>query len=293
MQSNIQTTTTPNLKYKKKMKPGEKRKAWTGRIFLWVMIIITLFPIIAVVSASMAKGQTFNQASIFPQQWTLENYAKVLEKTKFLLWMKNSLIVCTSVALIQIALAVPAAFAFSKLKFLGRKCGLMTLLILQMFPATMALPAILAVAYRFHFMDHLWGLILLQCGSSAFNIWLLKGYMDGIPKELSEAAYVDGANTWQVFTKIILPLMRNMLIVIFLFGFIGAYSEFMLTASLMKSPATQTVATGLKTFITGNFSANWTQYSAAAIMASIPVVILFLCCQKFIAKGVTAGSVKG
>ena len=105
--------------------------------------------------------------------------------------------------------------------------------------------------------------------------------------------YVDGCTTLQVFIKIILPLMRNMLLVIFLFAFINAYSEFIFSSALLKDPEVQTVATGLQGFIKDKFGSNWTQYSAAAIMASVPVVVLFMGLQKFVAGGLTAGSVKG
>ena len=211
----------------------------------------------------------------------------------FLIWVKNSLIICVVVSIIQLLLTVPMAFAFSRLKFWGRKNGLMMLLLLQMFPAAMTLPAILALAYRLDGMDHIITLIIIQAGAGAFNVWLLKGAIDGIPKELTEAAYVDGASTFQTFTMIILPLLRNMLLVIFLFTFIGAYSEFIFASSLLKSPESLTLAVGMQQFITNNFSANWTQYSAAAIMASIPIVAFATIAQKYMAKGLTAGSVKG
>jgi arabinogalactan oligomer/maltooligosaccharide transport system permease protein len=188
---------------------------------------------------------------------------------------------------------VPAAFAFSKLRFAFRSKGLMSLLILQMFPTAMALPAILRIAYNHNGMDNLFVITILLCTGIAYNIWLMKGYMDGIPTELVEAAYVDGATTFQVFVKIIIPLIKNMALVIFLFAFISAYSEFMISSALLKDKATQTIAVGMQQFIRDKFSANWTQYSAAAIMASTPVVILFLSLQKFIAKGLTAGAVKG
>jgi arabinogalactan oligomer/maltooligosaccharide transport system permease protein len=190
-------------------------------------------------------------------------------------------------------MTIPAAFAFSKLKFKGRKYGLMGLLILQMFPTTMALPAILSVAYNYDMMDKLGGIIILLAVGSAYNIWLMKGYMDGVPKELSEAAYIDGATTFQVFTKIILPLIKNMIIVIFIFAFVGAYSEFLFTSALIKDPSVETLATGMRGFIKDKYSANWTQYSAAAMMASLPVVIISVVSQKFFAQGLTAGSVKG
>lgn len=278
--------------YKKKLRTDEKRSVWISRIFIWVMIVVTLFPIVAVISASMAKGNAFTQTTFFPKQWTLENYIKVVEKTNFLLWVKNSLIISTLVATIQLILSVPAAFAFSKLRFWGRKKGLMSLLILQMFPATMALPAILGIVFAFNLTNKPWVLILILAGGSAYNIWLLKGAIDNIPSELIDAAYIDGASIFKVFCSIILPLLRNMLIVIFLFAFIGAYSEFMFTSSILKNADVQTITTGLQKFITNNFSANWTQYSAAAVMAALPIVVIFMIFQKYIASGLVSGSVK-
>ena len=297
MQSKVQKksgiVTTSEIKYERKLRPAERRMAWISRIFIWFMLLVVLFPVFAVVSASMAKGEVFTQTTLIPSAFTLENYAKVLTETNFLIWVKNSLIICVVVSVIQLLLTVPMAFAFSRLKFWGRKNGLMMLLLLQMFPAAMSLPAILALAYRLDGMDHIITLIIIQAGAGAFNIWLLKGAIDGIPKELTEAAYVDGASTFQTFTMIILPLLRNMLLVIFLFTFIGAYSEFIFASALLKSPESLTLAVGMQQFITNNFSANWTQYSAAAIMASIPIVVFATVAQKYMAKGLTAGSVKG
>lgn len=281
------------LKYKKKLRPAEIRKAWISRVILWIMMAIVLFPVLAIVSASMAKGNAFTQSTILPTSWTLENYKKVISNTNFLVWVKNSLIVCFATAIIQLAMTIPAAFAFSKLKFAGRKKGLMFLLLLQMFPATMALPAILGISYSLNGMDKILTLVIIGCGGSAYNIWLLKGFLDGIPKELSEAAFVDGATTFQTFVKIILPLTKNMLVVIFLFSFIGSYGEYIFASALLKDPDSQTLMVGLRSFINGKFSANWPQYSAAAVMASAPIVVLFLMSQKFISKGLVAGAVKG
>ena len=281
-----------DLKYKKKIRPDELRSAWFGRIYLWILLVIVLFPILAVIAASLSPGQAFT-ADIIPKNPTLDNYKAVINDTDFLLWVKNSLIICTSVAILQVVTSVLAAFAFARLKFTGRKSGLMALLILQMFPNTMALPAIIGIFYNYNLSDQLWVLILIIGAGSAYYIWLIKGTIDGIPMELSESAYIDGATTFQMFRKIILPLLRNMIIVIFLLSFIAAYSEFIFTSALLKGVEVKTVTTGLQQFITGNFSANWTEYSAAAVMSSLPVVILFLFSQKYIAKGLVAGAVKG
>lgn len=291
---NIQTKTVSeaNLVYKHKLKPVEVRNLWLSRIFIWICIAITLFPILAVFSASMAKGDAFAQGSIFPEVWSFENYRKVIKETDFLIWVKNSIYVCTTVSVVQLFITITAAYAFSRMKFAGRKNGLLTLLILQMFPSMMSITAILSIAYKFGFMDKLWALILLMIGGSAYQIWLFKGYIDGIPRELDEAAMVDGASHWTIFRKIILPLSRPMMAVTFLFCFIGVYGEFVLTSALIKDGSMYTLAIGLQTFINNQFSTRWTQYSAAAIMASLPVMIIFMLLQKFIAKGLVAGAVK-
>lgn len=282
-----------DLVYKHRLRSGEVRNLWISRIVLWIVILIILFPIFSVVTASLTKGDTFFSTTLLPKAITFSNYTKVLKETDFLIWMKNSLILCTAVALIQLVMSILAAYAFSRMKFKGRKNGLMGLLILQMFPGIMAVPAILGAAYRFGLLDQFWALILLLSAGSAYNIWLLKGFIDSLPKELDEAAMVDGATHFQVFTKIILPLSKPMMAVIFLFSFIGVYSEFVFTSSLMKDASNQTLATGLQQFILNSFSAHWTQFSAAAVMATVPVAILFMLLQRFIAKGLTAGAVKG
>lgn len=289
----------PVYKYEEKVSGRDIRKAWTSRVILWILVAIVLFPILTIFSASVTKGTGFNSTKLLPDSVTFENYTTLLKKSNFMLWVKNSMIMCTSVAVIQLVLATPAAFAFSKLRFKFRSKGLMSLLILQMFPITMALPAIITICYNLYDTigingtDNIWIVVLLLAGGSAYNIWLMKGYMDGIPDELSEAAYVDGCTTMQAFIKIILPLMRNMLLVIFLFAFINAYSEFVYCSQLLKDDSVQTVTTGLRSFINDKFASNWAQYSAGAILASVPVVVLFMGLQKFVASGLTAGSVKG
>ena len=286
-------------KYVEKINPRDRRKAWISRVILWIFVAIVIFPLLAIVTASLTEGTGFASTRLLPEKVSFANYSAVINDTDFLLWVKNSMVLCLSVAAIQLLMTLPAAFAFSKLKFAFRSKGLLSLLILQMFPTTMALPAILTIAFiledyiGINGMDNIGVIILLLCGGSAYNIWLMKGYMDGIPNELTEAAYVDGATTMQMFVRIVLPLMRNMILVVFLFAFINSYSEFIFSSALLKDPEVQTVATGMRGFIKDKFASNWTQYSAAAILASVPVVALFMGLQKYLASGLTAGAVKG
>ena len=281
------------LVYKKRITKRERIELWAKRIFLIVSILIIIFPIFAILSASLSTGTSFMQKNLIPTNITFENYTKALsENVGFVKWMINTTFVAVLVSTIQLAMTLPAAFAFSRLKFKGRKKGLMMLLILQMFPTIMSVPAILAIAYKLPFgMDNLIFLSLILSAGSAYNIWLMKGYIDGLPKELDEAAKVDGATVWQVFTKIILPLTKSMSVVIFFFSFIAIYGEFVFSASLLKDKDLKTLVIGLKSFTSGKLT-DWPMYSACSIMVSIPLAVLFVAIQKFISKGLVSGAVK-
>lgn len=281
------------LSYKHKMNQAERIALWGKRIFLWISILIIIFPVFAIVTASLSTGTSFMQKSIIPHEITFENYKAVLSaKDGFLRWMINNTFVAVLVSTIQLAMTLPAAYAFSKLRFKGRRKGLMLLLILQMFPSSMAVPAILAVAYKVPFgMDNLLFLSLILCAGSAYNIWLMKGYIDGLPKALDEAAMVDGATTWQVFTKIILPLTKPMAVVIFFFSFIGIFGEFVFSAALIKDKSLRLLVPGLKSLMADKIT-NWPQYAAASVLVSIPLAIVFVSIQKFISRGLVAGAIK-
>lgn len=281
------------LVYKKRITNTERIELWGKRIFLIASIIIIIFPVFAIISASLSTGTSFMQKNLIPSTITFENYKKALDdNVGFIKWMANTTFVAVLVSTIQLAMTLPAAFAFSRLRFKGRKKGLMLLLILQMFPTVMSVPAILAVAYKVPFgMDNLMFLSLILSGGSAYNIWLMKGYIDGLPKELDEAARVDGASMLKVFTKIILPLTKSMSVVIFFFSFIAVYGEFVFSASLLKDKDLKTLVIGLRSFTAGKLT-DWPMYSACSIMISIPLAALFVAIQKFISKGLVSGAVK-
>ena len=136
-------------------------------------------------------------------------------------------------------------------------------------------------------------LIFVLAGGSAFNIWLLKSYMDGIPKELDEAAMVDGAGHFTVFWRIVLPLAAPQLAVIFLFSFIATYSEYVISSVFLQTPGKMTLALGLQSFISDQFAAHWTLFSAAAVLSSLPIMVVFMALQKYIQNGLISGGVKG
>ena len=243
--------------------------------------------------SSFSAGDSFFLSSLFPKKLSFEHYIELFAETDFMLWVWNSLKMCLIVAVLQLAMTTLAAYAFSRMRFTGRKYGLMTLLVLQVFPSSMAVSGYYILVYNFGLVDNSLALILVLAGGSAFNIWLLKSYIDGIPRELDEAAMVDGAGHFKVFYKIVLPLATPQLVVIFLFSFIATYSEYVISSVFLQTPGNMTLALGLQSFITNQFAAHWTLFSAAAVISSIPIMIVFMALQKYIQNGLVAGGVKG
>jgi len=284
-----------DLIYKKRLKPYEVRSLWLSRIFIWISIILTIFPVMWILGASLSGGDTFFSGALFPKHITFQNYKDVLAGTNvnFLGSLKTSFIVCTAVSIIQIIMTSTAAYAFSRMRFIGRKNGLMSLLILQMFPSMMSVSAIYTIMYKLNLIDNIWALVLLLAAGSAFNVWLLKGFIDGLPIELDEAAKVDGATHFQIFWKIIMPLSKPMVAVMFFFSFQGAYNEYAISSVALKALDGQTVVVTLRSFVNQKFNQNWTQFSAASILASIPLIIIFMLLQKFMEKGLASGAIKG
>ncbi len=277
----------------KKLVAYERRTLWISRVIIWIAIGVILFPAIWIVMSSFSAGDSFFLSSLFPDKFSTEHYVELFQKTDFVLWVWNSVKLCIAVAIIQLTLTALAAYSFSRMRFTGRKYGLMSLLVLQVFPNSMAISGYYILLYQFGLVDNMIALIFVLAGGSAFQIWLLKSYMDGIPKELDEAAMVDGAGHFTVFIKIILPLASPQLAVIFLFSFIATYSEYVISSVFLQTPGNMTLALGLQSFISDQFAAHWTLFSAAAVLSSLPIMIVFMALQRYIQNGLVAGGVKG
>lgn len=278
---------------KKKLNGSDLRTLWFSRIFIWFVIVLVLFPVVWILMSSLSVGDSFFLSSLFPKKISFEHYKELFSETDFVIWVINSLKLCFKVAIIQLTLTTLSAYAFSRMRFTGRKYGLMTLLVLQVFPNSMAVAGYYVLLYKFELVDNSMALILVLAGGSAFNIWLLKSYIDSIPRELDEAAAIDGAGDFQIFYRIILPLAMPQIVVIFLFSFIATYSEYVITSIFLQTPEKATLALGLQTFITNQFAAHWTLFSAAAVLSSLPIMIIFMLLQKYIQNGLIAGGVKG
>lgn len=224
---------------------------------------------------------------------TLSNYVDVLTQDDFFLWIWNSLLITVSTAFLGVALSSTGAYAFSRFEFPGRKAGLIFLLTTQMIPAGMLMLPIWIIAFNLGLVGQWSGLVVAySVGSIPFSIWILKGYYDTIPKELEEAATIDGATKMQTFYLIMLPLAAPALAIVFLFNFMNAWNDYLLAKIMIENRDKFTWPLGLER-MQGQFNTKWGAFAAAALMVSVPVVILFLSSSKYLVSGLTLGSVKG
>jgi len=220
-------------------------------------------------------------------------------KHYFLRWVWNSVFVAGMVAVITTLVTALAAYPFSRMKFWGRKYGIMVLLLIQMFPSVMYMVALYGMlsfigkVFPWLGLDSLGGLIFVYLGNIAFNMFLIKGFYDTIPSSLEESAMIDGATRFQTFWRIIIPLAKPILAVVVILTFMGTFNEFVLARIILQDVKNYTYALGLWSFSVGPYETQWGIFTAAALLGMLPMVILFLSLQRFLISGLTKGSVKG
>ncbi len=278
-----------------------RTNAWRHVLIISVCLF-SLFPLYLVVVSSFNSTGSLRLDSFIPREISFANYKMLFTDPTipYMTWVKNSLIIAGATAVLSVTIGSASAFAFSRLNFKGRKAGIQMLLLVQMFPAILAISAVYVIMERVYtFAPSLGlgtqaGLLLIYLGGAmGVNIWLLKGFVDSIPKELDEAAKIDGASAVQTYWLIFMPLAAPVLAVVALLSFIGTFNEFILARLFLVDMESRTVAVGLQQFIGGQYSENWGPFAAGSIIASVPIVIIFLSLQKYIVNGLTAGSVKG
>ncbi len=257
--------------------------------------VITLYPVITVVTVSLRPGDRLLSTSLalIPDNATFESYISLFRDKPFARWMMNSTVVALAVTILGTGLASTAGYAFSRFRFPGHRAGMITLLITQMFPATMLLLPLFIMLAKLHLINSYLGLIVIYSATALpFTVWQMKGYYDTIPRELEEAALIDGAGRWRVFYSIILPLAAPALVITALFSFLTAWSEYVVAAQVLLTEDLYTLPVGLKQF-QASMTTEWGLYSAGSIVVSIPVVALFLYLSRWLVSGLTLGSVKG
>lgn len=261
-----------------------------------IICMVALIPILYAVTLSLSDGSSAFTAglSLLPQAPSLKNYRAILIEEPFLLWLKNSLVLSIGTMVVAMTTAVTAAYAFSRYRFRGKNAVLQLLLILNAFPQILTMFAVFRLFKTLHLLNSYGGLILVYAGSMCiFSIWNMKGFFDTIPVEIEEAARIDGAGTGRLLAKIILPLARPAIIVTAVMVLIFVWNEYLFATTFMMNESSYTLAGGLYQLQSNDYSRSWSLFSAAAILVSLPVLVLFFSIQKYMVSGLTAGGVKG
>jgi len=282
-------------------------------------ILFAVFPVVWIISASVNPTGSLVGQKIWPDNPTLDNFRELLDQdfvkegganagsqgetsVPYTSWYRNTMLVAGAAAIGQTFLSALAAYAFSRLRFVGRRIGLLAVLLVQMFPQLLAFTAIFILmtdmkdVFPAIGLGTTAGLILVYLGGAlGVNTWLMKGFFDTIPKDLDEAAKVDGASPNQIFFQIILPLAAPILAVIALLSFIFTINDFVIASAVLGQGDTEafTLAIGLQRFLGDAFAKRWGVFAAGSVLAAIPVVTIFLFLQRYIVSGLTQGGVKG
>ncbi|MBQ7360101.1 MAG: ABC transporter permease subunit [Lachnospiraceae bacterium] len=265
-------------------------------IFFIILCFITMIPILYAVSVSLnaQEGLLSSDFSFIPKEFTLDNYKEVLFGEDILTWLKNTVFLAVVTISLSLAIAVPAAYCFSRRRFPGRKAILKCLVLLNSFPAILSMFAIYRLLRPLGLVNHRMGLILVYTGTMAvFSLWNTKGYFDTIPTELEEAAKMDGASALQVVMKIVLPLAKPSIVTTALQVLIYVWNEYIYATTFLTGEDSYTLAAGLNALQATEMTGSWPVFSAASITVSLPVLIIFFICQRYMVSGLTAGGVKG
>jgi arabinogalactan oligomer/maltooligosaccharide transport system permease protein len=282
---------------------------WPMHLFLVVFTLLAIYPILWVLTVAFSGQQTLAFVDLppdptlldrlrvitpWPAELSVANFVDVFTDQPFGRWLFNSTVVAAATTVVGVFLASTAGYAFSRFRFPGRRAGLMSFLVSQMFPGTlMLIPLYIIIVEWLNLGSSFIGLILVYSTTAIpFCVWMLKGYFDTIPRELEESAIMDGASPATIFIRIVLPLAKPAVAVTALFSFMTAWNEFILAATLMNEESAYTAPVGLRFFVSG-FSEQWGYFAAGALIAAIPVVALFMFLQKYLISGLTAGAVKG
>jgi arabinogalactan oligomer/maltooligosaccharide transport system permease protein len=281
---------------------------WWRHAVAIIALVFALFPVAYIVSAAFNGDQSLSGSSLIPRDVTLDNFRDLFNdpdpdpaiESAYPRWYFNSMFIAGTAAVLNVLLGALAAYAFSRFRFRGRRLGLMTLLLIQMFPQILLLVAIYVIVLRTGEsfpslgLNSMPALIIVYLGGAmGVNVWLMKGFFDTIPPELDESARVDGATPAQIFWGVILPLAVPVLAVVGLITFVFLLNEFVIASILLQDSDNFTLPLALRQYIDKQYAEKWGPFAAGVLLAAIPVALLVMALQRFFVRGLTQGAVKG
>jgi multiple sugar transport system permease protein len=272
----------------------KRHRTWVLPVAGLGLTLVFLAPYIVMLLNSLRpSGDVVRTPPTFlPREWQLSTYSQVLADERFLNWLKTSLVVAVASTLIVIAVSIPAAYYTARFRFPGRMAFLLLVLVTQMFSPTALVVGIYREWFNFNMVNTYGALILTNAAFNlAFAVWILHGFFASIPKEVEEAAHLDGCSRFGTLRRVMLPLTLPGIVTAVIFTFIAAWNEYVVALTLMLDESKKPLTVGITSYVTG-YEQHWDQLFAAAIIAIVPVVILFALIEKHLIGGLTAGSVK-
>jgi len=286
------------MSYKKKRQPLTIGRLFTYLLLYAILLLVViwvLYPLLFTVSSAFSLGDSLAGLTVYPfqQELGLRQFERLFQDTNYLQWFTNTLKIATVNSLLSVTVTTITAFIFSRFKFTAKKPLMMSMLILQMFPSFAGMIALYILVWRMGLLDNHLGLILIYAaGNIPYNTWLIKGYLDTIPRSLDEAARVDGAGYLTSFWRIILPIARPMVTFLAITSFTGPWMDFILPRLLIKTDSKKTLAVGLFELINGRENNYFTMFAAGAVLVAVPFVIIFALNQKYLTQVLASGAVK-
>ncbi|MCR8660048.1 sugar ABC transporter permease [Paenibacillus endoradicis] len=279
---------------------GQKQKNFIRLFFSYLILVIIaiccIYPALWVVISSFRPGSSLFSEDFIPKIWTMDHYRELFNNSTFTyaVWYWNTLKIATITMILSTLLSTISMYALSRFRFKGRKNLLSMILVLGMFPGFMSLIPLYILLMQFELLNtHLALIIVYSFGSVLMNGFVIKGFFDTIPRSLDESARIDGATHLQVFTNIMLPLGKPILIYVALTTFTGAWVDFIFARLVLTSRDRWTLAVGMYDLVNSYQNSNFTLFAAGAVLIAVPITLLFVFLQKFLVQGLTAGASKG
>lgn len=280
----------------KRRKGKQNLKLLIVNLVLILICFMTFVPILYAFSVSINEQNSLlgSDFTFIPRRVTIDNYRKVFTEEPVLMWFRNSLLLAVSTVVISLGTGIPAAYVFSRRKFPGRNAILQLLILLYAFPSLLSMTALYKLLSPMGLINTRTGLIIVYTGTMAvFALWNMKGYFDTIPVEIEESAMIDGAGPFRIVCRIVLPLAKPTIAVTAMMVLIYVWNEYIFAINFMTGENTYTLAAGLYSLQANETSGSWPVFSAASLLVSLPILLIFFAMQRNMASGLTSGGVKG